>query len=332
MNIGIIGAGGWGTALTLPLADNGHKVHLWTHENEVVNEINSKHTNSTYLNNITVPKSIIISSEPSILDSCEYIILAIPTQFIRNVLRRYKFRNLSDKFIINVAKGIEIHSLLRVSEVIIETINSSSDKYTILSGPSHAEEVAKRMPTTVVAASENSAFAKEVQNILSTSNFRVYTSGDVIGCEIGGALKNVIAIAAGIIDGLKLGDNTKSALITRGLAEITRLGIAMGANPQTFSGLSGLGDLIVTCSSLHSRNRFVGEQIGKGRTLDNIRSEMKMVAEGISTTESAYFLSKKHDVEMPITEQVYSILMENKPPLKAIQDLMTRRTRREWWW
>jgi glycerol-3-phosphate dehydrogenase (NAD(P)+) len=201
-----------------------------------------------------------------------------------------------------------------------------------MTGPSHAEEVARKQPTTVVAASENIANAKFIQSIFMTSYFRIYTSDDVIGCEIGGSLKNVIAIAAGVIDGLGLGDNTKAALITRGLAEITRLGVAIGANAITFSGLSGLGDLFVTCNSKLSRNRYVGEQIGLGKSIKSIQKSMNMIAEGIYTTESAFFLAKKHNVEVPIIEQMYHILFKGKKSSKAIEDLMTRQSKREWWW
>jgi glycerol-3-phosphate dehydrogenase (NAD(P)+) len=221
---------------------------------------------------------------------------------------------------------------MRVSEILFNVAGISPENYAVLTGPSHAEEVARKMPTTVVSSSENNDNTRLIQNVFSTNNFRIYSSNDVVGCEIGGSLKNIIAIAAGIIDGLELGDNTKAALITRGLAGMTRLGVALGSNSQTFSGLSGLGDLFVTCNSKHSRNRYVGEQIGKGRKLKEIMDEMKMVAEGIYTTESAYFLAQKHNVELPITEQIYKILFEDVQPMVAIKNLMTRPSKREWWW
>ncbi|MFP4370105.1 MAG: NAD(P)H-dependent glycerol-3-phosphate dehydrogenase, partial [Candidatus Kapaibacterium sp.] len=205
-------------------------------------------------------------------------------------------------------------------------------KFAVITGPSHAEEVARHLPTTVVTASENHSLAEKIQDLFTQPYFRVYTSEDLTGCETGGSLKNVIAIAAGIIDGLGLGDNTKAALLTRGLAEMSRLGIALGANPLTFSGLSGLGDLFVTCNSKHSRNRRVGEKIGKGKTLEEISKETKTVAEGVFTAESAYYLGLKHNVEMPIAEQVFKILFEGREPTEAIKGLMARSTKREWWW
>jgi glycerol-3-phosphate dehydrogenase (NAD(P)+) len=332
VKIGIIGAGGWGTALASILVINNHNITLWAYEPHVADEINKFHTNSIFLKGVSISEKVKATTKLENLAESEVLVIATPTPFIRSTLIPLKEFINSNTKIVNGAKGIENKSLMRVSEIIFDTLKTTPDNYTILTGPSHAEEVARKMPTTVVAASDNYALAKEIQNIMSTPNFRVYTTDDVIGCEIGGALKNVIAIAAGIIDGLGLGDNTKAALITRGLAEISRLGVALGANPQTFSGLSGLGDLFVTCNSKHSRNRFVGEQIGLGKTLENITNEMEMVAEGIFTAQSAYFLGKKHNVEMPITEQVYNILFEKKEPLHAISHLMTRQSKREWWW
>jgi glycerol-3-phosphate dehydrogenase (NAD(P)+) len=329
--ISIIGGGGWGTALAKLLIENGYDVLLWSFEPEVAHEINTKHTNSVYLKNISLPVNLIATSNLDDVLINDLLILAVPTQFIVDTLSKTDI-DLSKKNIVNVAKGIEKNSLKRISEILADNFNVQLDYYAIITGPSHAEEVARKIPTTVVAASENLLLAKEIQNIFSNNYFRVYSSDDVIGCELGGAVKNVIAIAAGIIDGLGLGDNTKAALITRGLAEMSRLGIALGANAQTFSGLSGLGDLIVTCNSRFSRNRFVGEQIGKGKSYENIVSEMKMIAEGVFTTQSAYDLGLKHGVELPIVEQVHRILFENVKPLDAINDLMTRKTKREWWW
>jgi len=329
MNIAVLGAGGWGTAIAVLLSENNHNVTLWAFENDVVNEINIEHTNKRFLPYKTIPQTINATNDLSEAEKNDFIVLAIPTQHIRSVVTNI---NLKNKIIINLAKGIEQKTLLRISEVMIQTCGISSEQYTIITGPSHAEEVAKQIPTTVVAASEHNQYEKQIVDIFTTSYFRLYSSLDVVGCEIGGSLKNVIAIAAGIIDGLNFGDNTKAALITRGLAEISRLGIALGANPITFSGLSGLGDLYVTCSSKHSRNRFVGEQIGKGKTLAEITSQMKMIAEGVSTAESAFALSQRHNVEMPITEQVYNILFNGLDPLEAIKMLMTRQSKREWWW
>jgi glycerol-3-phosphate dehydrogenase (NAD(P)+) len=329
--IGIIGAGGWGTVLAGVLAGNGHDVTVWSFEDDVVADINNNHRNSTYLPEYSINTEVKATSDSSKLNNAEIIVQAVPTQYIRPVLLQYDF-DFNDKIVVNVAKGIEENSLYRVSEILDEVVSVQPGNYVVLTGPSHAEEVAKHIPTTVVAASEVHDTAELVQNVFTTPVFRVYTSEDVIGCELGGSLKNVIAIAAGIIDGLGLGDNTKAALITRGLAEITRLGVVLGANSNTFSGLSGLGDLFVTCSSMHSRNRFVGEQIGRGRTLQQIQSDMKMVAEGVSTTQSAYALAQRHDVELPIVTQVHRILFEDIKPADAIQELMTRQTKREWWW
>ncbi|TAL70068.1 MAG: NAD(P)H-dependent glycerol-3-phosphate dehydrogenase [Bacteroidetes bacterium] len=330
--IGILGAGGWGTALSITLTDNNHKVRLWTFEDYVADEINNQHTNSIFLNGVSIPESVTATTKFSDLKNSDLFVIAIPTQYIRSVLKSKAIPKFGDKIVVSVAKGIEKDTLMLVSEIVTNTVKLASEQFVIMSGPSHAEEVARKLPTTVVAASENITNAKEVQSIFMTPYFRIYTTDDVIGCEIGGSLKNVIAIAAGIIDGLGLGDNTKAALITRGLAEITRLGVAIGANTITFSGLSGLGDLFVTCNSKLSRNRFVGEQIGLGKNLKDIQKSMEMVAEGIQTTESAYFLAKKHIVEVPIIEQMYQILFKGKKPAKAIEDLMTRQSKREWWW
>lgn len=330
-HIGIIGAGGWGSALAILLCDNVKDVSIWTFEDAAVAEINEKHTNTTYLPGVIFPDKIKATTDSSALSGSDILVIATPTQYIRSAIQNYHF-HLYGKLIVNVAKGIEGDTLMRVSELIANVSKINSDNYVVLTGPSHAEEVSRKMPTTVVAASENHNSADIIQQVFTTPNFRVYTSQDVIGCEIGGAMKNVIAIAAGVIDGLKMGDNTKAALITRGLAEISRLGIALGANPQTFSGLSGLGDLYVTCASKLSRNRFVGEQIGLGKSIMEITSEMKMVAEGVFTTKSAYQLAQKHGVELPIIEQMHSILFENANPRIAIKELMTRQTKREWWW
>ncbi len=330
-NIGIIGAGGWGTALSKVLAENGCNVTLWAYEKEVVNEINSKHTNSTFLEEIIIPEEVEAADKPASLEKCDIYIIAAPTQFIRNLLIEKNFP-IENKPVINVAKGIERNTLMRVSEILQDVTEIKQDNYVVLTGPSHAEEVALQTPTTVVAASANPALAVSVQQMFSNDYFRVYTSNDVTGCEMGGSLKNVIAIAAGIVDGMEIGDNTKAAIITRGLAEISRLGTAIGANHLTFSGLSGLGDLFVTCNSRHSRNRNVGELIGKGMTLPEIQQKTKKIAEGVFTTESAYNVGKRHDVEMPIAEQIYEILFNHKPPAAAIKDLMNRQTKQEWWW
>lgn len=327
--IPVIGAGGWGTALSTVLAKKGYNVILWAREENLVKEINSNHTNSLFLPNIPLNSKITADNNLSYFNSFPFIISAVPTQFIRSTYQSKNF-NLTEKKVLNVAKGIEVGSLLRCSEIFNE-LGLKTDSYTILTGPSHAEEVARLSPTTVVTSGADNKLANFVQKLFSTEHFRVYTSKDIIGCELGGSLKNVIALAAGIIDGLKLGDNTKAALITRGLAEISRLAVAKGANSMTLSGLSGLGDLIVTCNSRHSRNRKVGEMIGEGIKLNTILSQMQMVVEGVETTKSTLELSKKSNVEMPIVEKVYQILFEDLNPKTAIKQLMTRSSKYEWW-
>jgi glycerol-3-phosphate dehydrogenase (NAD(P)+) len=329
--IGILGIGAWATAIANLLSDNGYQVLVWSHELDLIDEINTNRINNKYLPNFRLNPSIIFTPNLYKLLDCSIIVLAIPTQYIRQTLQKYEF-DFNNKIIVNVAKGIEKHTLLRVSQIISDTINTTNYKYVVVTGPSHAEEVARRVPTAVVSASENADISSLIQKIFSNNYFRVYTSSDVIGCELGGALKNVIAIAAGIIDGLKLGDNPKAALITRGLAEISRLGQSLGANPLTFSGLSGLGDLIVTCNSRYSRNRYVGEEIGKGRKMNEIIRTMNAVAEGVDTAVSGYHLGKKLNVELPIIEKVYQILFEDLEPQKALEELMLRQTKPEWWW
>lgn len=329
MNIAIIGAGGWGTALSCIAAENGHRVTLWARQQAIADEINSQRINSQYLPDITIPPAVEATVNPHAIERADMIIVAMPTQFIRAAMNTYRFP-LRGKIVVNAAKGIERGTHLRISQVLREVANVGSDEYVVLSGPSHAEEVARGVPTTVVAASTSESAAEIVQHALSTPTFRVYRSLDVVGVELGGALKNVIAIAAGIIDGLQMGDNTKAALVTRGLAEISRLGTELGANPLTFSGLSGLGDLFVTCTSRHSRNRLVGERIGRGETLSQILASMKMVAEGVATTISALELASDYGIELPIAEQVYHILFEGKDPRQAITELMTRQVKREY--
>lgn len=326
--ISIIGAGGWGTALSTVLVNNGFNIRIWAKEKETVDDININHQNSTFLPNVKLDEHIYASNNLEEFRDDEFIITAVPTQFIRTLFNNNKL-DLKNKYILNIAKGIEKNTLLRCSQIFIE-LGLNPENYVVITGPSHAEEVALQIPTTIVSASEDYDLALFVQNLLSNEYFRIYTNNDLIGCELGGSLKNVIAISAGIIEGLGLGDNTKAALITRGLAEISRLAIAMGANPYTMFGLAGLGDLFVTCNSKHSRNRFVGEMLGKGQKLSQILANMKMVAEGVETTISAQELSKLHNVEMPIIQKVYQILFEDLDPNLAIHQLMTRSAKHEW--
>ncbi|ROL56707.1 NAD(P)-dependent glycerol-3-phosphate dehydrogenase [Bacteroidetes/Chlorobi group bacterium Naka2016] len=327
--IGIVGIGAWASAIAILLAENGLSVTVWSQEIDLIEEISTERENKKYLKGVQFPRKVSFTTDENQLALCDLIIQAIPTQFIRQVFNRIGIP-IAFKPILNVAKGIEKGTLKRVSEI-LKDFDVGDEDYAILTGPSHAEEVVKRVPTAVVVASKNAKLREEVQKLFTNVYFRVYTSDDVIGCELGGSLKNVIAIAAGIIDGLELGDNSKAALITRGLAEITRLGTAMGADPLTFAGLSGLGDLIVTCNSKYSRNRFVGEQIAKGRKLEEIVKSMNAVAEGVDTTISAYQLSLKQKVELPITKKVYEILFENLEPRNAILELMTREAKPEVW-
>lgn len=327
MTIGVLGAGAWGTALSLVAADAGHSVVLWARETDVVHDINTHKRNQQFLPDVELPQSIRAVSDIGALAGSEIIILSVPTQHIRSTLKGAT-DTVAGSILVDVSKGIERGTHLRVSEI-LDDIGAVSKAYVVLSGPSHAEEVGRRLPTAVVAASRDAAVSEYVQKALSTDTFRIYTSDDVTGVEICGALKNVIAIAAGIIDTMVVSDNTKAALLTRGLAEMTRLGVALGAQPATFAGLAGLGDLFVTCTSRHSRNRSVGEQLGRGRTLADILHEMTAVAEGVPTTTAALELASTVGVDMPITEKVASILFEGEDPATALRDLMIRPFRAE---
>jgi glycerol-3-phosphate dehydrogenase (NAD(P)+) len=330
VKVSILGTGSWGTSLALILHQNHHQVSCWSYEKVDIENIKNTGQNKRFLPGIDIPAAIIFTN--SLKDSLthgEVIVVAIPSQVIRPVLEQIRHDIPAETIWVSVAKGIEKKSLLRVSEVLQQAGGIASDMIAVLSGPSHAEEVSRNIPTAVVAASSAENVAKLVQNLFNTPTFRVYANFDVIGVELGGALKNIIALAAGICDGAGFGDNTKAALMTRGLVEITRLGIKCGANADTFAGLSGMGDLIVTCMSRHSRNRFVGEEIGKGRKLPDILKDMVMVAEGVYTTPSAFELAQHKKVEMPITEQVYKTLYAAKSPLQAMQELMTRESKIE---
>ncbi len=325
MRISVLGAGSWGTALAIVLHSNGHEVTLWEYKKGYFSTLKRTRENKVYLPKIKIPKEIIITN--SLKEGCtnqHMIVLAIPSQFIRSVLAKVKKFNLNDATLVSVAKGIEKDTLFTVSQIIEDELKVDPKNIGVLSGPSHAEEVAKKIPTAVVAASSNKDTAQQIQAAFMTSYFRVYYSTDLLGVELGGALKNVIAIGAGIIDGAKFGDNTKAAIMTRGIAEISRIGLAMGAQAKTFSGLSGIGDLIVTCMSKHSRNRYVGEQIGSGKKLKAVLKSMKMVAEGVATCESAYQLARRNDVSTPIVDAVYDALFLDKDPVKGTYDLMSR--------
>ena len=326
MKVSVLGAGGWGTTLAILLHYNGHDVILWEYKKSYAKELIKKHINSRYLPGISIPKEMKISYDlgESTGDK-NLIILAVPSQFLRSVVKKIDFSDIKNSILVSVSKGIEKGTLLTMAQMLKDVHPLlGKDQIGVLSGPSHAEEVSRRIPTAVTAASEEPVTSKSIQAAFMNSYFRVYSSTDILGVELGGAFKNVIAIGAGIIDGAGFGDNTKAAIMTRGVSEISRLGSAMGAHPETFAGLSGMGDLIVTCMSKHSRNRYVGEQLGKGKKLKQILKSMEMVAEGVETSRSASQLAKKFDVETPITNEVYKILFEDKDPVKATTDLMTR--------
>ncbi len=326
MKITVLGAGGWGTTLAVLLFNNRHHVTLWEYKKDYVEILTKARENRLFLPGIKIPEEIRITHdlEEATVDK-DIVVLAVPSQFLRSVIKDVKYPNIKDSILVSVAKGIEIKSLMTMSQMLKEIFPSLSEEQVVaLSGPSHAEEVSRHVPTALVAASKYHNTSKAVQSAFMTAYFRVYSSTDILGVELGGAFKNVIAIGAGIIDGAKFGDNTKAAIMTRGVAEIARLGVAMGASPETFSGLSGMGDLIVTCMSRHSRNRYVGEQIGAGKKLKEVLASMEMIAEGVETSRSASQLSKKLNVETPITNEVYKILFEDKDPVEATNDLMTR--------
>lgn len=325
----IVGSGSWGTALSLILNVNGHEVCLWNRDVEVLKGIEQDRINHKYLPDVRIPKEIKTESDlKQAIAGSEGIIISVPSHTVRSVIEQID-RVESKCVIISVVKGIENDTLLRVSQILQEKFDEN--KIVVLSGPSHAEEVANEIPTLVVCASKSLETATWTQRAFMSSNFRVYRQKDVIGVEIGGALKNIIALAAGIIDGVGVGDNTKAALITRGLAEITRLGTKLGADSLTFAGLSGMGDLIVTCMSKYSRNRHLGEQIGKGKALEEALADMVMVAEGVKTTRSAYELAARYEVEIPIITEAYRVLFENKDAKQAVYDLMTRAAKNEDW-
>ena len=329
MKIAVISSGSWGTALAVALASNEHKVSLWSRSEEYTHEMQKAGENTRYLPGYKLPQNIELTSNiAKALQNCELIVTATPTQYIRGTFEMIKEQSCKAP-ICNVSKGIEVSSLKRISEICSEILGESHP-YSVLVGPSHAEELIQNMPTAVVASSELSYLARMVQEAFMNSCLRVYTSQDLVGVELGGALKNIFAIAAGVIDGLGLGDNTKAALMTRGNVEMARLGRALGGFEETFNGLSGIGDLIVTCTSQHSRNRRVGDMLGKGLSMTEIKTQLgHSVAEGVATTKSAYQLAKNYGVETPIIEQCYKVLYEDKSPAEAINYLMTRDAKKE---
>lgn len=323
IKVSVIGSGSWGTANAISLAGKGLSVKLWVRNKELLETINEKRENITYLPDVLLPDRIQISND---LEYCcresDIIVLGTPSHAVREMVHNIRSYLNKEQVIVNLAKGIENDTLCRMSEVIEEYLPDSP--VAVLSGPNHAEEVARNIPSATVVSSKYKRVAEFIQETFMTPRFRVYTNPDIVGVELGGALKNVIALGAGISDGLGFGDNTKTALMTRGIVEIARLGVAMGARQNTFNGLSGAGDLIVTCTSMHSRNRRAGIAIGQGKTLEEVLSSTKMVIEGVRTTKSAYQLSKKIGIEMPITEEIYGVLFDDYEVRNSVINLMTR--------
>ena len=321
--IGMIGAGSWGTALALLCDKNGHEVTIWSIMKDEVEMLRTKRQHETKLPGVILPEKIEITNDlKKAMTDKDVLVLAVPSAFTRSTASSMKAFLKPGQLIVNVAKGIEEHTMLTLSEIIEEELPEA--EVAVMSGPSHAEEVGIGLPTNIVVSANKKAVAEYLQEIFMSPVFRVYTNPDILGVELGGSLKNVIALAAGAADGLGYGDNTKAALITRGIAEITRLGVAMGAKVETFNGLTGIGDLIVTCASRHSRNRKAGYLIGQGYTMDEAMKEVKMVVEGVYSAKAAMELAVKYEVEMPIVEQVNKVLFENKSAKEAVAELMLR--------
>jgi len=331
MKVCVIGGGSWGSAFALHLGRNNIETHLWIRERDIFEDAIRFRENKTFLPGAIFPSSVSFFHElGECIQSTEIVFVAVPSKFCRNIYTKIQPCLSSQHIIVSLTKGIEDGTLKRMSEVMAEIFSPHFTPHiAVLSGPSFAKEVADAHPTAVVVSSEDNAVAKEVQHHVSGSYLRAYTSEDVLGVEIASALKNVVAIASGISDGLQFGDNSRAALITRGLAEITRLGITLGAKRETFAGLTGVGDLVLTCTGQLSRNHYVGYEIGQGKRMAEVVSNMKMVAEGITTTLSGYQLAQRENVEMPIHEQAYLVLYKNKDPQTALQDLMARKLKDE---
>ena len=328
LKVAFLGGGSFGTALSIMLAKKGMKVNIWDRKHSVINDINIKRENIKYLHSVIIPAGVtaFIDIEESIRDS-EIIVLAVPSHVVRDLSKRVAPFLKQNQIVVSIAKGIEEGSLKRISEVIEEEI--PSNPIVILSGPSHAEEVALDVPTTVVVTSKQMKYAKIVQDVFMSSKFRVYTNEDLVGVEIGGAVKNIIALAAGVSDGIGYGDNSKAALMTRGMSEIIRIGTILGGKTETFYGLTGMGDLIVTCTSMHSRNRRAGILIGQGIPADKASDDIGMVVEGIKATRAFYELKEKKNISMPITDVLYKVLFEGKDPKHGVYELMSRNRKDE---
>lgn len=328
--VAVLGAGSWGTTLADLLARKGETVRLWAYEPEVVDAINREHRNPVFLPQAALAPELCAFGDPAeAVRGAEVVLSVIPSHAVRSVVSRLPGSVAANTLVVSATKGIEPDSLKLMSQVLSESLRQP--RIAVLSGPSFAEEVCANQPTAVVAAAEDPATAEDVQRIFATPRFRVYSNRDVVGVELGGALKNVIAIAAGILEGLGLGNNPRAALITRGLAEMTRLGTAMGADPLTFAGLAGMGDLILTTCGALSRNRALGMALAEGKSLQQYNASHRSVAEGANTARAAMKLAERHGVELPITEQVWTVLYENKPPRQAVADLMERTLKPELW-
>lgn len=327
-NVGVLGAGSWGTALSVLLSDNGHQVTVWSIDENEVNMLNEKREHELKLPGVKLPDDMVITGNMrSAIQGKDFLVLAVPSPFTRSTARKMSPMVAEGQIIVDVAKGIEESTLMTLSRQIEQEIPQAD--VAVLSGPSHAEEVGRRLPTTCVIGAKTRKTAEYLQSMFISNVFRVYTSPDILGIELGGSLKNVIALAAGIADGLGYGDNTKAALITRGIAEIARLGVKMGGKIESFTGLTGIGDLIVTCASVHSRNRKAGYLIGQGMSMQEAMDEVKMVVEGVYSAKAAAKLAKEYGVSMPIVEEVNAVLFEGKSPAEAVNDLMMRESRSE---
>jgi glycerol-3-phosphate dehydrogenase (NAD(P)+) len=328
--IAVIGAGSWGTALAMVAARNQHHVKLWAREPEVATGINQAHRNPLYLSDVNLENIRATTIIEDAIDGADFALLVMPSHAMREMISRLRPFLNSNVVLVSAAKGVENNTLMRMEEVVADVLRESFEPlYVALSGPSFAREVATGDPTAIVAASRDRESSELIQRSLSSSVFRIYTNTDVVGVELGGAVKNVVAIAAGVVRGLGFGTNAVAAIITRGLAEMTRLALAQGARVETMAGLAGLGDLVLTCTGELSRNRFVGVELGRGRKLENILGEMREVAEGVKTTRSIYELGRRLGIEMPITASIYALLYEDKPALDAANELMGRPLKRE---
>ncbi|MGM0507710.1 MAG: NAD(P)H-dependent glycerol-3-phosphate dehydrogenase [Fusobacteriota bacterium] len=329
----VMGAGSWGTTLAILLAKKGNDVTLWEYMPEVAEKLKKDRENKTYLKGVKFPDNLkVTNNTENLLSDVNYLVFSVPSQYLRNIVKLVASQMREELTIVDTGKGIEIDTQKRLSQVIEDEIEEKyHNNIVVLSGPTHAEEVAKKKPSAIVAAAKERYIAKKVQGLFSTSYFRVYSNTDIVGVELAGALKNCIAIASGVSDGMNYGDNTKAALITRGLQEMVRFGREFGANEKTFSGLSGIGDLITTCTSKHSRNRYFGEELGKGKKKDQILENMVMVAEGVPTVKAVYEIAKSRSISMPVVEGLYDIIYNEKAPEKILSKLMNRELKDEFY-